>query len=73
MSEEKNEFDNARITPEGMVDLLKETNKDSDWSGDWWVFAIIMLVFSFGLGDTKDHELRERVARLEGQMDMIRR
>lgn len=34
-----------------------------------------MLIFGFGgwgSRDTTDHELRERVARLEGQMDMIR-
>ena len=46
-----------------------EVNKETSW-----IIPILMLIFGFGFpNDTKDHELRERVARLEGQMDMIRR
>lgn len=76
MSGENKEFDTEKITHEEMVDLVKEINKDSDWSGNWWAFTLLILLLGFGgwgSHDTKDHELRERVAKLEGQMDIISR
>lgn len=57
--------------------IKKEEEKDM-WGSDldWtWVLLIFSICFGspWNTSDTKDHELRERVARLEGQMDMIRR
>lgn len=60
---------------------MSEENKevrDDEWGTSWdstiWVIVLFMIIFGFGFPrDTQDHELRERVARLEGQMDMIRR
>ena len=59
---------------------MSEENKevrDDEWevNGDTiWVIVLFMIILGFGFPkDTQDHELRERVARLEGQMDMIRR
>lgn len=59
-----------------MSDENKEVRED-EWevNGDTiWVILLFMIIFGWGFPkDTQDHELRERVARLEGQMDMIRR
>ena len=59
-----------------MSDENKEVKEEKPETS-WDALCIIMLCMIFsGWGfpkDTKDHELRERVARLEGQMDMIRR
>ena len=59
---------------------MSEENKEvreGEWGTSWdsiWIILVFMLCFSWGSPkDTQDHELRERVARLEGQMDMIRR
>ena len=55
----------------------KEIKKDKRDSGsDWiWLYLIFSVIFggNWNHTDCKDHELRERVARLEGQMDMLRR
>lgn len=70
MSEEKKEFGF-----EEMHEITKDINKDSDWDGSWWII-VLLLFFGFGgfaSRDTTDHELRERVARLEGQMDIVGR
>lgn len=70
MSEEKKE-----MNVDETIKMLK-SGEESAWFGDssWvYVFLLMMLFGGFGNYDTKDHELRERVARLEGQMDMIRR
>lgn len=68
MSDEKKEID---------VDEIKENvrsdNKDSAWGDSWCVAIILMALFGgFGNRETADHELRERVARLEGKIDMIK-
>lgn len=51
--------------------------KNEEWeinSDSIWIVLILMVCLGWGFPrDTQDHELRERVARLEGQMDMIRR
>ncbi len=59
---------------------MSEENKevrDDQWevNGDTiWVIVLFMIIFGWGFPkDNQDHELRERVARLEGQMDMLRR
>ena len=59
---------------------MSEENKEAK-DGEWeinsdcvWIVLILMVYLGWGFPrDTQDHELRERVARLEGQMDMIRR
>lgn len=54
----------------------KEEKEMQGFSSDWiWVLLVFSIFFGspWNTSDTKDHELRERVARLEGQMDMIRR
>ena len=74
MSEEKKELNVEGMDNKEMAELLKDMNNDSAWDGSLWIIPILMMLFG-GIGfnhDTKDHELRERVARLEGQMDMIR-
>lgn len=59
-----------------MSDENKEIRED-DWGTSWdSILIILIFMVCFGWGfpkDTQDHELRERVARLEGQMDMLRR
>ena len=45
---------------------------DSSWDCSVWVIVFIAFIL-FGFGNNTDHELRERVARLEGQMDMIKK
>ena len=76
MSEEKKELNVEGMDSKEMAELLKDMNKDSAWDGSFWTLLIVMMAFggfgSCGNHDTTDHELRERVARLEGQMDMIR-
>lgn len=52
--------------------------KDDKWEADYstMIWCLLMLMFCFGWktpNDYQDHDLRERVAKLEGQMDMIRR
>ena len=58
-----------------MSDENKEV-KEEKWGTDWdTVMLILIFMVCFGWGfpkDTQDNELRERVARLEGQMDMLR-
>ena len=52
---------------------VKEDQSGTSWDSIWIILLFIM-VFDWGFPkETKDHELRERVARLEGQMDMLRR
>ena len=58
---------------------MSEENKESieeKWRTGFdsiWIILLFMIIFDWGFPrDTQDHELRERVARLEGQMDMIR-
>lgn len=62
---------------EGKKDLIEENieDKNSDWDGSTWVIVLLMLLFGCDLSgrDAKDNELRERVARLEGQMDIVSR
>ena len=60
-----------------MSDEKKEV-KNEEWESGSdliWAYLILFICFStsWKTSDTKDHELRERVARLEGQMDMLRR
>ena len=60
---------------------MSEENKevrDDEWETSWdstiWIIVLFMIIFGWGFPKyTQDSELRERVARLEGQMDMIRR
>ena len=52
--------------------------KNEEWvSGSDWIWVLLIFSVCFGnpwnKSDTQDHELRERVARLEGQIDMLRR
>ena len=51
--------------------------KNEEWGTSWdsiWIILILMNCLGWGFPrDTQDHELRERVAKLEGQMDMLRR
>lgn len=58
-------------------EIKKEEEKEMRGSGLDWIWVLLILSICFGgcwnTPDTKDHELRERVAKLEGQMDMIRR
>lgn len=70
MSDEKKELSAGE-----MEKIEKDINKDSTLDGSWYIVLLMLFVFFGGWGshDTTDHELRERVARLEGQMDMIRR
>lgn len=62
-----------------MSDEKKEVNvreTESSWGDFDWIYILMLMICFGGWGlshDTKDHELRERVARLEGQMDMVRR
>ena len=44
--------------------------KDS-WTGDSWVFVILMMLFAFAWPSGTDHELREEVAELKGKMSVI--
>lgn len=71
MSEEKKE-----LSIEEMQKIAKDTDKDSEWNTSLdssWIVLLLMVCFGgWGSRDTTDHELRERVAKLEGQMDMIR-
>ena len=59
-----------------MQKIAKDMDKDAEWNtslDSFWVVLLLMVCFGgWGGHDTTDHELRERVARLEGQMDMIR-
>lgn len=71
MSKEKKEMN---------VDETIETVKseeESAWVSDSsWVYVLLLMILFGGFGfshDTTDHELRERVARLEGQMDIVGR
>lgn len=57
-------------------DIRENSGKENDnqWLDSCALLAIMMAFGGlWGSSDTKDHELRERVAKLEGQMDMIRR
>ena len=76
MSEEKKELNVEKMDGKEMAELLKDMNNDSALDGSFWTILILMMAFG-GFGgcgsyDTTDHELRERVAKLEGQMDMLR-
>ena len=52
---------------------VKEDQSETSWDSIW-VILLCMIFSGWGFPkDTKDHKLRERVARLEGQMDMLRR
>lgn len=75
MSEERKELNVEGMDSKEIAELLKDMNNDSAWDGSFWTLLILIMVFGFGGWgghDTTDHELRERVARLEGHMDMIR-
>lgn len=54
---------------------IEEMHNNSVWNNSFdsiWIILIFMLCFcGWSTQDTKDYELRERVARLEGQMSMI--
>lgn len=53
---------------------LKDDKWETDFNTTMWFLIMFMVCFGWNTSnDYKDHELRERVARLEGQMDMIRR
>lgn len=72
MSKEINE--NKELSTEEMAEIVKSMDKNSAWDGSTWIFLLLIMLFGFGgwsQPDNKDHELRERVARLEGQMSMI--
>lgn len=68
MSEKNKEID---------TDEMQESIKDQNYqnSSDWiWLIPLFAICFGgWGNHDIKDYELRERVAKLEGQMDMVRR
>ena len=52
---------------------IAEEKLETGWDSIW-IILLCMIFAGWGFPkDTQDHELRERVARLEGQMDMIRR
>lgn len=68
MSEE-----NKDVNVEETIKTVKREEK-SAWAGDLsWIYVLLLMMLFGGFGnyDTRDHELRERVARLEGQMDII--
>lgn len=68
MSEEKN------VNVEKIMETVK-SDSNSAWSGDWWIWTFILMICFGGWNshDTTNHELRERVAKLEGQVDIISR
>lgn len=59
------------MSKENKKEIEDKWGNDSEWA---WIILLFMVCFGWGFPkDTQDHELRERVAKLEGQMDMIRR
>ena len=71
MSEEKKE-----INVDETIETVRKDEKSAWVSESSWIYLFLLMMLFGGIGfnhETKDHELRERVARLEGQMDMIRR
>lgn len=62
-------------TNKGIEEFAKNESEKSSWDG-YWPIIILFLFFGFGgcgSHECIDNELLERIAKLEGQMDIVSR